>query len=551
MTTALLDPPTREDALLLVSLAMRMRERQARTAAPDERVPQDYQTWLREMFPAYVAHGFAEHHHLFWRWVWALRSGVRPRPLVCLWPRGGAKSSSVEMACAALGARGVRKYILYVSGKQAQADDHVANVAGLLESKTIAARYPSLGERKVGKYGNSQGWRRERVRTAAGLTVDALGLDVAARGAKLDEARPDLIVFDDVDDTEDSVLLTVPKKIRAITQKLLPAGSSDLAVLFVQNIVHYESIAARLAGLAAEPADFLHDRDVSGPLPALRGAAFEKQPDGLWRITRGTPIWEGQDRAICEAQVNTWGIRAFRSEALHERTPPVGQAFPEFDRSVHVVEPFEIPGEWQRGRAVDYGYAAPYCCLWLAKRPDGGLVVYRETYGPGLTAPQQAREILALSEGERYAVSVGDPAMWASQREGKRFKSVADQYRDVGLKLTEASNDRLAGKERVHDYLDWAEEKAPNLVIFRTCTNLVRTLPMLKRDLHKPEDVDTDDEDHAYDALRYGVMAFTRKSRFGQALARKMAPMPTSAAVLKQKRQDRRLAEIRRGPGWS
>ena len=126
-------------------------------------------------------------------------------------------------------------------------------------------------------------------------------------------------------------MATVQKKIIAITQKILPAGSSDVAVLVVQNVVHHESVVARLVGLASTPAGFLMDRQVIGPLPALRGAEYEKQPDGTWKITRGEPIWAGQSLATCERQVNLWGLRAFRAEAQHERTPPEGQAFGEFD----------------------------------------------------------------------------------------------------------------------------------------------------------------------------------------------------------------------------
>ena len=120
------------------------------------------------------------------------------------------------------------------------------------------------------------------------------------------------------------------------TQKILPAGSSDAATLFVQNLVHYESIAARLCGLASKPADFLADREVIGPLPALRGFQAELT-QGRWEITAGTPVWAGQDRDTCQRQINDWGIRAFRAEAQHERTPPEGQAFPEFDPSIHVI----------------------------------------------------------------------------------------------------------------------------------------------------------------------------------------------------------------------
>jgi hypothetical protein len=64
------------------------------------------------------------------------------------------------------------------------------------------------------------------------------------------------------------------------------------------------------------------------------------------------------------------------------------------------------------------------------------------------------------------------------------------------------------GKLEVHRRLalDPQTEK-PRLKVFSTCRNLIRTLPMLPIDSNDPEDVDTDAEDHAYDALRYGVMS--------------------------------------------
>lgn len=410
------------------------------------------------------------------------------------------------MACVAVGARRTRRYVLYVSGTQAQADDHVQNVGAMLESETVARHCPALGERLLGKYGASRGWRRNRLRTTAGLIVDALGLDVAARGVKLEEQRPDMIVFDDVDDTSDS-MLTVQKKITAITQKILPAGSPDVVVMFVQNMVHYESVAARLSNVASEPADFLSDRFVSGPIPALKRFQAEKRADGRWYIISGDPTWAGQDVATCQRQINDWGIRSFRAEAQHERTPPEGQAFPEFDASVHVCEPFKIPEAWPKWRSVDYGYAVPYTCLWFTRSPSGTIYVYRETYGTRITAGDQAYQIRLLSAGEKYFVSVGDPAMWASQREGQRFQSVADQYGEMGVGLTPATNERLSGKSLVHRAFECGAESPPMVQLFRTCHNLVRTIPLLPVDPHKPEDVDTTAEDHSYDTLRYGLQA--------------------------------------------
>ena len=470
--------------------------------------PTDYEDWLRLIFPRYATAPLAEHHHKLWQWVWALERGVRPDPLCVFLARGGAKSTSAEMACAAVGARGQRRYILYVSGKQDQADDHVGNVAGMLESDTIASYFPKLGERSVGKHGNPRGWRRNRIRTAAGLTVDALGLDTAARGIKLDEQRPDMIIFDDVDETEDS-LPTVEKKVRAITQKLLPAGSPDLATLFVQNIVHYESVAARLAGVASVPADFLAKRAVVGPIPAVIGLQTEPLPGHInrHRITAGVATWAGQSLAVCQSQIDDWGLPAFLVEAQHLRPKPKGQSFPEFDVSVHVVDDAPIPSTWVRWRAIDYGYAAPYCCLWFARRPDGGIVVYNESYDTGKTAGEQALEVRVMSSGSKFFTTVGDPSMWASNKEGQRYKSAAQQYMEGGIPLVKASNDRVIGWGRLHELLAYADGIPPRITIMRRCQNLIRTFPLMVQDKDKPEDIDTTLEDHALDSLRYGVMA--------------------------------------------
>ena len=494
-------PPTLLDSLFDQAASLLTPRRDA----PDP--PEDYPSWLAELFPAHVTAPLADHHHRIWRWVWALERGTRPDPLVVLLPRGGAKSTTAEMACVAVGAHRTRRYALYISGTQKQADDHVGNVASMLASPTVAAFYPALSERDLNKFGVSKGWRHNRLRSAGGFTVDALGLDVDVRGIRLDENRPDLLIFDDVDDAEDSIE-TVRKKIRIITQKILPAGSPDVATLFVQNLVHYESVAARLAGVASEDADFLAGREVIGPVPALVGFKVERVPGTLrWQITAGTPTWAGQDRATCQAQLNDWGIKAFRAEAQHERTPPEGQAFPEWDAGVHVVEPIPTPPPtWALYRSVDYGYAAPMCCLWAAKRPDGTIVVYRELYGTGMTASTQAKQIAHLSGGEAYRSSVGDPSMWASNREGRQEKSVSAQYRENGVSLTKASNERVAGWALLHTLLEFDDERPPILTVTKDCPNLIRTLPLLVKDPHKPEDVDSDGEDHAPDAARYLAM---------------------------------------------
>jgi hypothetical protein len=277
-----------------------------------------WRDWLSTFYPRYVSKPFAQRHIDLWEWVEALTTGERPRPFVAIWPRGGAKSTSAELACVRVGARRSRRYIWYVSSTQDKADKHVDTIASLLESDSLGKDDPKLASRKVGKYGNSKGWRRNRLRTASGLTIDAVGLDTGTRGAKIEDARPDLMILDDIDERHDSLAAT-KKKIELITTSLLPAGSGDLAILFIQNKIHTNSIASQLGGGKAE---FLVDRIVSGPHPAVIGLTYEMRFDeptnrNRYFITGGAPTWEGQDLATCEKQINDWGPTAFLQEAQH------------------------------------------------------------------------------------------------------------------------------------------------------------------------------------------------------------------------------------------
>lgn len=181
-----------------------------------------------------------------------------------------------------------------------------------------------------------------------------------------------------------------------------------------------------------------------------------------------------------------------------------GQAFPSWSYEDHVVEPFEIPAHWVRLRAVDWGYSAPWCCLWGAKDPDTGrVVIYREAYETYLTDKQQAQRIVAMTPAnENISLTYADPSMWAKKTQ-EQITSTADVYAANGVYLTRADNDRLSGKRKVDRMLANLPDGKPGLLVFRNCTNLIRTLPELVFDDVHVEDVDTDQEDHAYDALKY------------------------------------------------
>lgn len=302
----------------------------------------DWRIWLPAMFPRLFTAPFGPHHEEFWTWLWEIEAGKSKEPFVGVWNRGGAKSASAEAGIVALAARKRRKYVLYVSGTQNLADEHVANIGGLLESPELAAAYPGLGQRAVGKYGESKGWRRNRLRTSTGLTIDALGLDVAARGARIDEQRPDLIVLDDVD-SENDTPAAVEKKIRTITRKLLPAGSQDCIVIAIQNVIHSNSIFARLANLPGAPrVDFLARRRVSGPIPAVWDLEW-RQVDDTYEIVSGRPSWEGMTLDACQGMLDLYGLTAFLVECQHEEADLSGGMFDHLNFEAFRCSRAEVP----------------------------------------------------------------------------------------------------------------------------------------------------------------------------------------------------------------
>ncbi len=184
-----------------------------------------------------------------------------------------------------------------------------------------------------------------------------------------------------------------------------------------------------------------------------------------------------------------------------------GAAFPEFERSLHIVKPFEVAPSWPRLRAADYGFASPSCVLWGAVDWDGNLIIYRELYGKQYTGESLARVVLQMERNDRPPnISVLDASCWNKTGHGM---SIAETMMRNGVRWTPSDRNRLAGKMEIHRRLSLDNGK-PSLYIFETCTNLIRTLGNIPTSKINTEDVDTKAEDHAYDALRYMVM--TRQS---------------------------------------
>ncbi len=185
-----------------------------------------------------------------------------------------------------------------------------------------------------------------------------------------------------------------------------------------------------------------------------------------------------------------------------------GQFFAEWRSDVHVRE-VGIPPRVEHFAAMDWGFNAPGCVLWFACLPDGKLHVRWEYKFKGLSAEKVAVEIKRITKELRIAnlrYLACDPSMKAKTGHGKG-ESIEETLRRKGLPMRGSDNDRFNGWNRVHEWLRLAEDETPWLTASPECKYLLRTLPAMVQDDHDPEDIDTTKDDHAVDALRYGLMS--------------------------------------------
>ena len=212
-----------------------------------------------------------------------------------------------------------------------------------------------------------------------------------------------------------------------------------------------------------------------------------------------------------------------------------GAAFTEFNRDIHVVEPFDIPRNWVKFRSCDYGYGSYSAVLWFAVSPEEQLILYRELYVSKVLATDLADMVLELEhEDGNIKYGVLDSSLW--HKRGDTGPSLAEQMISRGCRWRpsdRSKGSRVAGKNELHRRLQVDEfTEKPRLVFFNTCTNSVAQIPAIPLDKRNPEDVDTRAEDHIYDALRYGIMSRPKFSIFDyDPIGRPKSNMPVADAT--------------------
>ena len=238
-------------------------------------------------------------------------------------------------------------------------------------------------------------------------------------------------------------------------------------------------------------------------------------------------------------------------QACHDAGISVEEALAEH-RYTHVIKPFDIPKHWKIYRSYDFGFGKPFAVNWYAVDTEGVAYMILELYGCTGTpnegvkwSPEkQFKEIARIEREHPYLKGkriqgVADPSIW----DGSRGIAIIEEAEKQYLWFDKGINDRIPGWMQIHERMKFDEYGKAMLYIFENCKDTIRVIPLMMYDEHKPEDLDTDLEDHILDSLRYFCMSrplaprevvekkipmhdpldqFVEKGRYNRAIFRRM-----------------------------
>lgn len=183
----------------------------------------------------------------------------------------------------------------------------------------------------------------------------------------------------------------------------------------------------------------------------------------------------------------------------------------------NVIKGFEPPADWKIYRSYDFGYSDPFSCGWWAVDYDGRLYRIAELYGCVKNEPdtgvkwtpeEQFAEISKIEHEHPWLKGkvihgVADPSIW----DGSKGVSTADVAKRYGIFFSPGVNARIPGWMQMHYRFAFDDDGYPMMYIFDSCKHFIRTIPTLIYSETKPEDLDTELEDHIADETRYMCMA--------------------------------------------
>ena len=287
--------------------------------------------------------------------------------------------------------------------------------------------------------------------------------------------------------------------------------------------------------------------DIFGTMTPLKGLTFVYNEIYLNRSNNPETWYEFIDWSdnpyLDEEEVKTlegcMDERALQSRKFGRFGASEGLVYPEFEESLHVIEPFAIPKEWQDNISIDPGLNNPLSAHWYAVDFDDNVYVVYEHYEAGRDIDYHANAIKSICErldwkrdGQGRVSALIDSA--SKQRTLAGVQSVAELFYERGILVNpDVEKDLFSGIARVKSYLN-LKNGLPNIYIFKNCTRLISELKGYR---WGSGDVPRKVDDHGLDEMRYYLMGRPKKT-----------PLRTEKTVIQKDKETmiRRLVQRRR-----
>ena len=225
------------------------------------------------------------------------------------------------------------------------------------------------------------------------------------------------------------------------------------------------------------------------------------------RISRGGYI---SDERI-DAKIADWADEVLLTRVEGKFSSYLGAVFKTFNRSIHVIDPFEIPEDWEKYRGIDFGYSAPFACIWLAKDGDDNWYVYREYYKNRTGIQDHIRAIKQLSGDEKYRSTVADP----EDPEGRADLRKAGI---INIAADKGAGSVNRGIELMQSKLKIKQNGKPSLSILRPCRNTSKEFSVYRYPDNERTDHPVKENDHCLDAVRYVLYTMLKPRKKGRVL---------------------------------
>lgn len=223
-------------------------------------------------------------------------------------------------------------------------------------------------------------------------------------------------------------------------------------------------------------------------------------------IFENDPTYKYQLQEMTEADKEMYLFGNWESNA--------GQFFKEWNEDSHIIDSYELQDDDTLFITADFGTNKPSAIYWVALTRTGRVVAYRELYtirndeaDTGLNIPAHSLAKMILdktpdNEKNRIKTMYLDNSCWNNLGHGSTTFHLMQEV--LPFPIVKTNKARVDGWQHFRYYLEAKDKNNnPYFQCTKNCVHLIRTMPIQIFSKTLENDIDTKQEDHAQDSIRY------------------------------------------------